>query len=196
MSELNSQEVGLPSTPSSSVTNKGFSDYFGMNNFFEPHGTTCGSALNMSVRSDIVSNPSKLQRASLILSNQPSNPDTAVYTYEIGSGDNTILSSIASLNNVDVSFASAGGLPNITTTLTGYSADIIGYTSTISVRFYNVQQIEALGLEGLNDLLFKQAGVNTDDELARIIELENNYKASAQIISTIQELFRALQQAF
>ncbi|MDA0782560.1 MAG: flagellar hook-associated protein FlgK [Rickettsiales bacterium] len=196
MSELNSQEVGLPSTPSSSVTNKGFSDYFGMNNFFEPHGTTGGSALNMSVRSDIVSNPSKLQRASLILSNQPSDPNTAVYTYEIGSGDNAILSSIASLNDVDVSFASAGTLPNITTTLTGYSADIIGYTSTISVRFYNVQQIEALGLEGLNDLLFKQAGVNTDDELARIIELENNYKASAQIISTIQELFRALQQAF
>ncbi|PIR37311.1 MAG: flagellar hook-associated protein FlgK [Alphaproteobacteria bacterium CG11_big_fil_rev_8_21_14_0_20_39_49] len=196
MSELNSQEVGLPSTPSSSVTNKGFSDYLGMNNFFEPHGTTGGSALNMSVRSDIVSNPSKLQRASLILSNQPSDPDSAVYTYEIGSGDNAILSSIASLNDVDVSFASAGSLPNVTTTLTGYSADIIGYTSTISVRFYNVQKIEALGLEGLNDLLFKQAGVNTDDELARIIELENNYKASAQIISTIQELFRALQQAF
>jgi flagellar hook-associated protein 1 FlgK len=194
--ELNSTEVGLPSTPSGSVTNRGFSHFFGLNNLYEPHTSTAGSAVNMSVRSDILSDPSNLQTASLNLSNQPTDPTSAVYTYEVGIGDNSVVSNIASINNNDVNFDAAGRLPSITTTISAYSADIIGYTSTISFRYSNVQQTEELGLEGLNDLLFKSSGVNTDDELARIIELENNYRASAQIISTVQELFRALQQAF
>ena len=196
ISELNSQEIGLPSTPTSSVTNKGFSDYFGLNNFFSPNSTVSGSAINMAVRSDIVTDPSKVQIASLVLSNQPEDTSSAIYTYELGSGDNTVASNIASLNNVDVNFSSAGTLPSVTTTLIGYSSDIIGFTSTVSVRYLNIQRTEELGLEGLNDLLFESAGVNTDEELARIVELENTYRASAQIISVVQELFRVLQQAF
>jgi flagellar hook-associated protein 1 FlgK len=196
ISELDSKEIGLPSTPSANITNKGFSNYFGLNNLFTPNSTTAGSALNLSVRADIIKNPSNIQIGSLILSNQPDDKTKAIYTYELGSGDNSVASKLASLGNVDVSFSAAGTLPSIKTTLSGYSSDIIGYTSTISVRYLNIQQTEELGFEGLNQLLQKSAGVNTDSELARIIELENNYRASAKIISIIQELFRSLEQAF
>lgn len=196
ISELDSKEIGLPSTPSGNITNKGFSNYFGLNNLFVPNSKTAGSALNLSVRADIVRNPSNIQIGSLILSNQPDETTKAIYTYELGIGDNSVASKLASLGNVDVSFSAAGTLPSIRTTLSGYSSDIIGYTATISVRYLSIQQTEELGFEGLNQLLQKSSGVNTDNELAKIIELENNYRASAKIISIVQELFRVLEQTF
>lgn len=196
VSELNSKEVGLPSTPSANVTNKGFGNYFGLNNLFVTNSTKAGSALNMKVRDDIIKNPSNIQIGSLILSNQPDDSTKASYTYELGSGDNSIVSRLASLGDIDVSFPSAGTLPSIKTTLSGYSSDIIGYTATISLRYQNIKQTEELGFEGLNQLLQKSSGVNVDNELAKIIELENNYRASAKIISIIQDLFRTLQQSF
>ena len=54
--DLDSKENGLSTNASFVSTNKGFSHYFGLNNFFVENPTIRGSAYNMAVRSDIVAN--------------------------------------------------------------------------------------------------------------------------------------------
>lgn len=50
-------------------------------------------------------------------------------------------------------------------------------------------------LTSLTDSFSSQYGVNIDEETARISELENAYSASAQVLSTVQEMFDALLEA-
>jgi flagellar hook-associated protein 1 FlgK len=194
--EMDSEETGLPSTTSADITHKGFSDYFELNNLYLSHNTVEGSAINLKVRPDIIANNGLLSRGALVLSNQPSDPTKALYSYELGSGNNTNLMAMAALNKSDVTFQAAGGIPLISTTFNGYSANIIGFVATTSLAKTNSKDAEAVGLQGLTDLLQKSSGVKTDQELGRIIELQNNFVASAKVISVIQELFKILQQVF
>jgi flagellar hook-associated protein 1 FlgK len=194
--EMDSQETGLPSTTTANITNKGFSAYFELNNLFVSHDTVAGSAINMEVRSDILANTGLLSRGALVLSSQPHDTSTALYTYELGSGNNKNLIAMASLNNSDITFAAAGGLPLTSTTFNGYSSDMIGFVATTSLSKSSSKDAEAIGLQGLSELLQKSSGVKTDDELGKIIELQNNFTASAKVIGIIQELFRILQQVF
>lgn len=195
ISELDSQEIGL-ATSTDTPSNRGFSHFFGMNNLFNAATEVEGAAVTMAVRSDIASNSSLLQTGRLVRSNQPSDPDSAYYTYELGRGNNSVLLDYVSLSTQDVSFSSAGTLPGITTTLNGYMEDILGYASASAVNATHAQEAEQLGLDGLTALFQKSAGVNTDQELAAIVELENAYRASVQIISVIQKLFETLTNAF
>ncbi|MBI2242052.1 MAG: flagellar hook-associated protein FlgK [Magnetospirillum gryphiswaldense] len=50
-------------------------------------------------------------------------------------------------------------------------------------------------LTALTDSFSSSYGVNIDEETARISELENAYQASAQVLSTIQEMFDSLLNA-
>lgn len=50
-------------------------------------------------------------------------------------------------------------------------------------------------LTTLTDSFSSQYGVNIDEETARISELENAYAASAQVVSTIKDMFEALLNA-
>lgn len=50
-------------------------------------------------------------------------------------------------------------------------------------------------LTSLTDSFSSQYGVNIDEETARISELENAYSASAQVLSTVQDMFDALLEA-
>lgn len=191
--ELDSQEVGLPSTPSADVTGKGFSSFFELNDLFVSNGgDLSGSALNLEVRSDIVEDPSILSRSSLTLSNQPSDATEILYSLELGSGDNSIATALAELDNKSVVFAAAGGLPAATTTISGYTSNLISLNSSKALDAVNNAASEQTGLNSLIDLFQKSAGVSTDEELALIVELENNYNASARIISVVKDLLQTL----
>ena len=43
--------------------------------------------------------------------------------------------------------------------------------------------------------LTSQTGVNLDDQLSRMLDLEHSYQASAQLISTVNSMFDALFSA-
>jgi flagellar hook-associated protein 1 FlgK len=103
---------------------------------------------------------------------------------------------MASLGTDDIDFPSNESMPSTTTSFSGYTANVVSYVSTQALNKANDKEAEALGLQGLSDLLQKSAGVNTDDELANVINLQNNYAASAKILAVIRELFRALEGAF
>jgi len=195
ISELDSKEIGVTGANTSSITNQGFSQYFGLNNLFVDTGKTAGSAVKMAVRSDIVANPNLLATGQLVLSNQPSDSTKALYTYGAGAGNNQAALAMANLGNQSIYFAAAGNLPSVNLTYNGYSADIIGAVSASALTASNSQKTQQTGMDGLQVLFQKQAGVNTDDQLSKIIELQNDYGASAQVISIVRQLYQTLLQA-
>lgn len=192
--ELDSKEVGVPGASSTDITNRGFSHYFGLNNLFVDHGAISGSAINMAVRGDIKTNPNLLATGQLTLSNQPIDTSTALYTYEAGSGNNKAALAISQLNQKSVFFTAAGDLPSINTTFGNYSADIIGSVATSALQSTNNKDSKQLGMDGLLTLFQEAAGVNSDEEMARIIELQNHFAASAKIINVVQKLYEILDQ--
>lgn len=117
------------------------------------------------------------------------------FTYELGSGNNQVISRLANLGSDSVFFNASGGLPASSFTFTRYSAEIIGYSSTQAVNADSTNKQNKL----LHDELIKRvdsgSGVNIDEELANIVLFQNAYAASARVIKVTGELFDALFDA-
>ncbi len=198
--ELNSQQLGQPDArPPVAATNQGFSQYFGLNNFFNVNGqTTTGStlansALNMSVASNILTNPSSISSASLALGEQPTAAGAAPnFTYRVSSGDTSNLQNLAGLATSTISFASLGGQPASSTTLSQYAGQIIANTSTNSTQATNTATNAQTLLSGFSQRAQAVSGVNLDQELANTVVYQNAYSASARVISVIDQLFTQL----
>lgn len=91
----------------------------------------------------------------------------------------------------DVSFGLTG-----TYTLSRYAESSIGYLEAIRSTASRASESDAALSERLSSMLSAATGVNLDEELSMLIELEQSYQASARIISTVDEMFAALFGAF
>ncbi len=179
-----------------STTFSGFSNYFGLNDLFVTPGNVQGdsnagiSAL-IKVRDDIVSTPSRLSRGAL--DSNTTAPLPAVGEAAVGSGDNSIIQQLADKFLEDLSFASAGGLALTPATLAGYGAEVL---SANSVAAAVVQNDLAFRDTLSQEIAFRSqsiSGVNLDEEMSNLILYQNTYKATARIITVIQDLFDVLQ---
>ena len=195
--EMDSSEGGVFGDTTATATGRGFSHFFGLNDFFESGSTLKNSAINLGVRADYVNDPSRLAGGELTLSNQPSDPTAnPVFTYELGFGSNQLTTRLADLGQTSVSFDSAGTLPPVSTTLSGYATDIISFTALKGATANeNVKQEELL-FDGFNERIQSIGGVNIDEELANTVIFQNNFSASARLINIISGLFDTLINAF
>lgn len=195
--ESTSTETGAIGAAAADITSRGFSHYFELNDFFVTNNdTTNNSAVNFAVRSDIVSDHGLITRGRMVLSNQPADTSNATYTYELGSGSNQALIEMVQLTTKVVSFEAAGTLPQGNQNLSGYISDVVSYAATEALRAQSLDEIHSLSLEGLKESFQEAYGVNVDEQLARIIEIETVYRASARLISIVDELLGALLAAF
>jgi len=194
--ELDSQDKGLISD-SASATNQGFSHFFGLNNFFDSGADLKNSAINFKVQDKYIENTSLISAGRLVQSNQSADPNAnPILTYSLGLGSNQNISDMANLRNSRISFAAAGKLPTIDTTIVGYSAEIISSVSFDAKRVDDENKQQVILFDAFNDRLQAQSGVNVDEELANTIIFQNNYQASARMITVVSELFDTLLQTF
>lgn len=197
--QMDSKQLGaLTGTLLTGGTNQGFSQYFGLNNFFNipaaANGdTVTNSALNLSVASRIASNPALISTGKLAVGHQPSNSALAPnFTYNITSGDNTVSQQVAALATNLTAFNAVGGLPASTTTFSQYAGQIIAATSTNSTNATNAQNNSQALLDGFTKSAQAVSGVNLDQELANTVIYQNAYSASARIITIVGTMFDAL----
>lgn len=203
MDELDSKQLGKQSlTPPEAGTNRGFSHYFELNNFFASNNPTTtgdavnGSAYNFRVEQRLLDNPSLITTGDLQRSNQPANPDAPrLYTYERFNSDNSVIQRMSVLNYGAVSFDAAGGLPSSSQSFSGYIGEILGFTATNTVSYESQLTDNQTLLDGFVNRSDAISGVNLDEELANTIIFQNAYTASARIISATNDLFDALLQA-
>jgi len=144
----------------------------------------------LTVRSDIISSPGLIARgqlqydANLGLSGE----------YFNSSADDTVITQLADTFTSTVSFKKSGGLSAVTVTFESYGADIISDTSSDASRNESNLEIQS---DLTNSLQLKSdnvRGVNIDEELSNLIVFEQAYSAAARIISTIQNMFDALER--
>lgn len=190
--ELDSSENGATNAPniSQSATSRGLSHFLGLNNLFTFGGDRKNSALNIGVREDIISSPQLLTSGKATLSTQTG--ADAVYTFEIGAGSNSTALDLVKLQDANISFTSAGTLPELFTTINSYATEIYNFSA---------QQANSASAELTKQNLLKDAidrrideisGVNIDEELAETFNIQNSYTASARVLSIVRELIQTL----
>lgn len=199
---LDSSEQGKPNdTPATAGTNRSFSYYFGLNNFFVDDGDirtsqTAGSAAALKVENRITTNPNLISLGKLSSSPPPKDTNKPpLYSYERTIGDNSVIQALAKLGIQPIDFNAAGGLGQTRIPLGAYAGQIIGAAATNA----NVAQTQKSNsqtlLDGYNQRSDSVSGVNLDEELANTIIYQNSYSASARIITVVNSLFDSLIQA-
>ena len=81
------------------------------------------------------------------------------------------------------SFAASGALGASNATLSSYAASIISNVSTAASTASSKATTTATALTTLQSQFSSESGVNSDQESATLVSLENNYAASAKVIS-------------
>lgn len=115
--------------------------------------------------------------------------------YFMSVADETIAKSLADAMTTNQSFKTAGGLSTVQNTFAQRAASIV---STNSI-YANNNERNITSQQALQEsLVFKQqsdSGVNLDEEMANLIVFEQAYSAAARVITTINEMFDALERA-
>lgn len=201
---MDSMENGNPAASPFVVpgSQRGFSHYFELNNFFTSNApintgdTVRHSAKNLAVETRIATNPSRLSTGKLVLKASSVDPNVPpTYTYERIAGDDSIAQRLADINNTLSIFDGAGGLSATNQTLSGYAGEILGFSgaeaNSAESNYKSVQVI----LQGFQERLSGQSGVNLDEELGNTIIYQNAYSASARIITVANQLFETLMES-
>jgi len=201
---LDSVELGRPNgNPPQPGTNRGFSHYFDLNDFFVSNiptatgDTVSGSALRLRVNQNIQNNPGLLSLGQMTRRPQSNTPGAPYnYTYELNPGDNSVIQKMAGLSLLTVNFGAAGGLGATGQTFAGYAGQIISATATNAANAKaNSTNAQTL-LEGYAKNASSLSGVNLDTELANTVIYQNAYAASARVITVANSLFETLLSTF
>ena len=162
------------------TTSRGFSHYFGLNDFF-----TGSDALTLGMRADISTDPGRVSSA--ILSKTATAGQTALTV-----GDNRTAQSLAAVGGGLFSFNAVGGLPAMKISLNDYAGSLIGLSATRSAEAENSFRHRELVLENIAARHQSETGVNVDEELAALVLFQNAFTMSARVIQIASEMLETL----
>ena len=160
------------------TTNSGLNATNDANNFFANVDIANGAdnAATIEVNPSLVANPGLL--------------DTGT-----SGTDPTITATLSQNLSSPTSFAAAGGMAAITTTLSSYVAQIVGAASTAASNATSNSTDQSSLLSQMQSQYSSSVGVNLDTELSQLVVYQNAYSASARVISTIQTMFDSLMNS-
>lgn len=153
-----------------------------------------GFSQRMTINQDILDEPWRLREGS---------DPVAVATESLNTGDTAVLQSILTMFETPRAFTTTEpGLagPGVGldldvgtgVTLQGYAAGIVAYQGQTRASVQAQLNFET-GLKlSLDQRLKNESGVNIDEEISTLIQLQTSYAASARVISTITEAFDQL----
>ena len=114
--------------------------------------------------------------------------------YFMSVGDETIASALATAMTQNTNFKAAGGLSIVDNTFSQRAAAIVSTNASLA----STNDSRLSSQKSLTDsLVFKQqseSGVNLDEEMANLIIFEQAFSAAARVITTINEMFDALER--
>ncbi len=144
-------------------------------------------ASSISVRSDIIADPSRLSRGEM-----NNSATLAVGDVGVTSGGQEVIQRLSNLFDTALNFEEIGELPDATKSLSNYATAILSLNAT---QARNVEDTFTTKMFLHDNLELKTraiSGVNLDEEMAHMIILESAYAASARVITTTSALFDEL----
>ena len=164
---------------------QGFSDWFGLNDLLTGTG-----ASDVAVRADILATPSLMATASLSATGKP-----ATGSQVITSGSSTIATALASAMTGSRTFAAAGSLGLTKTSFADYASDIVSTIAMAAAQASGALTTKTSAQSALAASLSSETGVNVDQEVARLSQLQNIYSGAGQVLATVNKMFDALMSA-
>lgn len=172
----------------------GFSNFFGLNDFFQTNGLAAGDAAagastEIRVRNDLITNPERISRGRL---SADATAPVAGTDHAIAIGDGTMMLEMAQAFSDPRAIAAVGGLPPINKPLFEYAGEILGLNAQLKSEAAERLAFEAALVEQFEGRLIDVAGVNIDEELANILVLQNAFNASARVVTIADEMMEIL----
>jgi len=106
-------------------------------------------------------------------------------------GDQTVLNRVLQAFE-DTSITFNNGQVNGNFTLQNFASSWIGFQGQQRSNFVTSEEFNDQLATDLRQRALNQSGVNVDEELANLIQLQSSYNASARVISTVNEAFDQL----
>ncbi|MGB0719124.1 MAG: flagellar hook-associated protein FlgK [Bdellovibrionales bacterium] len=159
----------------------GFAAYFELNNLFD--GT---NAETIAIAEYLDANPAYLATGRLT-SGALAVGDTGVF---VGEGDLALALSQSVTGSA--SFAAAGNFAAQTNSLDSYADNILSDIARQASSTRQTSDNVTLLMEQTQTQFQNLIGVNIDEEMTKIIDLEAKYQAAARLISVIQDMFDEL----
>ncbi len=116
---------------------------------------------------------------------------TAVATESTFTGDQTQLRSVLTMFETAQTYNTAVGL-GASNTVEAAANAFTGFQATQTATYQAAEDDQVTVTDALKERLRDQSGVNVDDELSRMIQLQNSYSASARVISTVSQMYDEL----
>lgn len=160
----------------------GVSDFFGLNNLFTGSG-----ASDIAVNATIANAPDRLPTGTLSTSGTLAAGDIAV-----ASGDTTGSDALNTAFDAPRTFTAAGGLPTQSTSLQSYATDFVSSAANVVASASSAADASSAVFTAAQSRMQNFSGVNTNEELAQLTALQQQYQANAQMISTARTLFQTL----
>jgi flagellar hook-associated protein 1 FlgK len=113
----------------------------------------------------------------------------------VARGDGSVADLVASALTSAQSFNAAGNFAAQSNTLLAYAQAFIADASTQASIAEGETETSYLVYSTSNNLLTSQSGVNIDEETAKMLVLQNQYSAAAQVVATIQQMLDDLISA-
>jgi len=113
---------------------------------------------------------------------------TAVATESTFRGDQTQLRSVLTMFETAQTYAAAVSLGTSNTVEAAANA-FTGFQATQTATYKAAEDDQTTVTDALKERLRDQSGVNVDEELSRMIQLQNSYSASARVMTTVTQMF-------
>ncbi|MEO9902824.1 flagellar hook-associated protein FlgK [Nisaea sp.] len=104
----------------------------------------------------------------------------------IGSGDHRVANAMLDVFQNTQTFVAGFGL-TADNSLEGFAAELVGFQANQHATFESQLTFETNFRDTLVQTYRDESGVNTDEELAKLIELEAAFAASARVLQTVQQ---------
>ncbi len=141
-----------------------------------------GLAANITVNSNVVNNPWRVRDGTRV--QQPSTL----------TGSNTLPTNIVSMFNTLQTFTNNTGLPT-SASLQNFGAAAIAFQANATATTKSNLDSASTIYNALNKQLQDQSGVNVDQQLSNMIQIQSSYEASARTITAIKQMLDQLLQA-
>lgn len=149
------------------------------------------TAGTLDIRPDIKNAPELISRGSMQWDANRGN----FGEYFVSNADDDTITNIVEAFAASHAFEAAGGIGNLTTSFTGYGAEILARNSNAA----EANQQNANNQKTLSEAIKLKSdnirGVNLDEEMGNLIVFQQAFSAAARVISTIQQMFDALERA-
>ncbi len=157
-------------------------------------GVISGLAGQIAVNANV--DPSQGGNLDLLRDGGISNPSDPAYKYNAtgAAGYSTriqqLISALTSTRDFDV----GAGLDS-QQSLTSYATASVGWLAAQRQQATSAATYQSTLLSQTSQALSNATGVNLDDQLSKMLDLENSYQASAKLLSTVDAMYKALFQA-